>query len=151
MIRLTSFIVVLLLSLNVHAAGSDAIVDECVDVSSTDNDTRITFVNNCNRNVFVLYCGDIGGHSTPKCKSDQSVPINDTFADHRNYFYLLARNLIPSESFFETDVRGDFHYAVCDGELSSETLAGGLWKTHGEYKEDGNGGVSCSRKHYPKH
>ena len=154
MIRLTGFIVALLLSFNAHAANSDASVDECVDVSSSDNDTRITFVNNCNRDIFVLFCGDIRGSLvTTKCKGEaNSAPINSTFPDRRHYFYMLGRNLRPSESSFETDVRGDFHYALCDGELSTNTLSGGaIWKNHGEYTEDGNGGVSCSKKHFSKH
>jgi hypothetical protein len=156
MIRLSVLIVTLLLSFNAQAVNSDAKVDDCVDVSSSDNDSTITFVNNCNRDIFVLYCGDFPTVvGSPKCKAEaNTVPINATFPDHRHYFYLTGANLGPSRSFIQTNVRGDFHYALCDGELSNMRATGvGAWigKNNGEYTEDGNGGVSCSKKHFSKH
>lgn len=147
MIRFTSLIFIMLLSFNAHAVNPDGKVDECVDVSSSDNDTLVSFVNNCNREVFVIYCGDLP-HETIYGAGRCGSAANSVDVNRRNYYYNYGHNLGASQN-FNVEIKGDFHYALCDGHVHVENF--GYVDNHGEYKEDGQGGYSCNLKHYSKH
>jgi len=145
MFRSTILIITMLLSFNAHAVNPDAKIDECLEVNSYEQNYKpqIEFTNSCNRDVFIIYCDQIA-----------NSPIRSEQCGHGGIngqgdgYYVFGRNISRNDK-FTVEVKGEFHYAACDGSVYVSPGTGYV-SNYDHYKDDGKGGYDCREKHYPK-
>ncbi len=110
----------MVVAVNAHARNPGESAQRCVDASEKNG--RVTLTNTCNKQIFVLYCGDLK-YSKKGCGEGP-----------KGGFYTHSNNVQPGAS---TDfvVEGRYRYAACVGGIS--------FGNSGEYEDFPNGSFRC--------
>ncbi|QKO23273.1 hypothetical protein [Rhodoferax sp. BAB1] len=110
----------LVVTVNAHARNPGENAQRCVDVSERNG--RVTFTNTCNKQIFVIWCGDLK-YTKKRCGDGP-----------KGGFYTHSDNLRPGAE-KEIVVEGQYRYAACVGGIS--------FGNSGEYEDDARGRYRC--------
>lgn len=117
---LAAAVILLGVSVSAHARNPGENAMRCVDVNEIGG--RVTFTNTCNKQIFVIWCGELK-YSKKRCGDGP-----------KGGFYTHSTNLKPGDD-NEVAVDGQYRYAACVGGIS--------FGNSGEYEDDSRGRFRC--------